>query len=241
MKPLTPLKAGIIAAGFVENVYQLDLNCALADPAPRYPKSRMFAWPISVDRHDDRLTICHAAMACEPFVARVMSTLGVACEIDPHPPGCHGTYHHAVDLANDRHMNDLIASAEYTTGRAIMRGIVINAMSGRLTTDNARVILGKALPDIAAVEPDDRSEHALSARGGILRPAFIDDNSGTSKPGAAGKGRWAVNLHSRRDPVAELWATIHGIEEGYFKRDKRGDYHQMSPTGLARHMGVPVP
>lgn len=240
MTPLTPLKAAIISAGFVSNVFQLELNYAIADPSPRYPRSRMFAWPISVDRHDDRLTICHPAMACEPFVARVMSTLRVACEIEPDPcAGLNTQWHHAVDLANDKHFGDLIATAAYTTDRAIMRGIVINAMGGRLSTANARVIIGKALPDAAAGEPDDRSEHALSMRGEILRPAFIDNGIANGKA-PTGKGRWAVNLHSRRDPLAELWAAVHGIEEGYFNRAKDG-YYYMSPAGLARHMGVIAP
>jgi hypothetical protein len=200
----------------------------------------MFKWPVSVDRHDDRLTICHPLMAMEPFVMRVVSTLRVPLAIEPDPPGClNGMWHHAVDLASDSNYLDLITTRRYTNDRAIMRGIVIGVMAGRLKTINARTILTETLPDILDAEPVDQSRHALSRAGGILHPAFIDTGSANGKA-PANKGKWAANLHSRRDPVAELWAAVHGVEDGWFTRDRLG-YHYMSPTGLARFMGVPVP
>lgn len=233
MKPLTPLKAGIIAAGFVSSPFLLDLNCALEDPSPRYPRSRMFKWPISVDRHDDRLTVCHPVLAFEPFVQRVVATLKTAVEIQQETPGGLNTpWHHCVDIGDDKGYRDLIATAHLVPAAAVLRAVVINTMNKRLTTANARVLLAETLPD--AVEPDDRSAHALSARGGFLLPAFIKNENGK------GKGSWAINLHSRRDRVGEAWAAIHGLEDGWFKHDKSG-YAQMTPEGLARHMGVMTP
>jgi hypothetical protein len=237
---ISPFKQAIVDAGFVANEFQLDLNQCLEDPSPRYPRSRMFKWPVSVDRHDDRLTICHPLIAMEPFVMRVAATLRVPLGIEPDPAGCLCTpWHHAVDLANDKDHADLIATRRYATDRAIMRGIVINAMGGRLTTANARRILAEICPEVLDVEPLDRSAHALSRAGGILHPGFIDSGSANGKAPTE-KGKWAVNLHSRRDPIAELWAAVHGIEDGWFMRDRYG-YQNMSPTGLARYMGVPVP
>lgn len=239
MKPLTPLKAAILAAGFVENEYHLDLNHALQDPAPRYPRSRMFKWPISVDRYEDRLTICHPAIAMEAFPARVMATLRVAFEIEPDPAaGLNTPWHHAVDLATDRDWRDLLATRDYTTTRAIMRGTVIGILHGGLSAANARAILAEIVPD--DVEPDDRSAHALSHWGGFIRPGFIDTGVSNGKA-PTGNGRWSINLHSRRDPIGEAWAAIHGAEDGWFKREKSGGYHWMSVEGMARHMKVMVP
>jgi hypothetical protein len=115
-----------------------------------------------------------------------------------------------------------------------MRGVVIGVMGNRLAPANARAVLDT----LDAPEPDDRSAFNLSHAGGLLHPAFIDDGTGSGKP--TGKGKWAVNLYSRRDPVAEVWAAIHGVEDGWFTREKYG-YHNMSPAGLSRHMGVPIP
>jgi len=230
---MTPLREKIIQAGLVTNEFQLDLNDCLEDPKPRYPRSRMFKWPVHVDGHEDRLTVCHMLMTFEPFVQRIMSLLAAPVEIEPEPAGCHGIYHHAVDLADDAGWRDLIATAHYVTPRVIMRGVVIGVLAGRLATAHARAVLDT----LDASEPDDRSAFNLSHAGGLLHPAFIDDGAGSGK-GNTGKGKWAINLYSRRDPVAEVWAAIHGVEDGWFAREKYG-YHNMSTAGLARHMGVP--
>jgi hypothetical protein len=232
--PPTPLRAAILAAGFIESEYFLDLNAALEDPAPRYPRSRMFRWPVSVGRFEDRLTVCHHLMAFEPFVQRVMATLGVAVEIEPHPPGCHGSYHHGVDLASDAGFLDLIKTAHLVEHPVIMRAIVIGTMGGRLSTANARTIVGEVLD---APEPEDQSAANLTHSSGLFMPAFIDNNAGTSKP-KTGKGRWAVNLVGRRDPAGAMWSAIHGIENGHFQRDKIG-YHHFSDAGIAHFMGMP--
>lgn len=235
--PLSPLKAAIIGAGFAHNEYLLDLNRAFEDPAPRYPRSRMFAWPVSFDPYHERLSVCHMLMTVEPFVQRVMIALpGVPVDIEPNPPGCHGIYQHAGDLAYDAHFRDLLATRAYVTDRAIMRGVTLGVMGARLSTANARIVLD----ELDAHEPDDRSAFALSAAGGILHPGFIDNNAGTNKP-PAGKGKWTVNLWSRRDPVAEVWAAVHGVEDGWFQRDRHCGWIHMSPAGLSRHMGVPLP
>jgi hypothetical protein len=231
---MTPLRQKLIDAGFATNEFLLDLNDCLEDPAPRYPRSRMFRWPVHVDRHEDRLTVCHQLMMFEPFVQRVMVT-GQLVEIEPEPAGCHGIHHHAVDLADDIGWRDLIATAHYVTPPVIMRGVVIGAMAGRLSTVAARAVLDT----LDAPEPDDRSAANLSHGAGLLKPAFIDNGAGSGK-GNAGKGKWAINLHGRRRPVDEVWAAIHGIEDGWFKRDKYG-YFWMSDVGLSRHMGVPLP
>lgn len=232
---MTPLRAKLIEAGFAVNEYQLDINACLEDPAPRYPRSRMFKWPISIDRHEDRLTVCHQLMTFEPFVQRVMITVRQAVEVEPQPAALASIYHHAVDLADDKDFRDLLATAHYVTPRVIMRGVVINVMAGRLSTANARLIVDT----LDAPEPDDRSALNLSHAGGMLHPAFIDNGAGTGK-GDAGAGKWAINLHSRRNFVGETWAAIHGVEDGWFQRDRHG-YAWMSLAGLSRHMGVPMP
>ena len=237
MKPLTPLKAAIIDAGFVHSIYELDLNCALADPSPRYPRSRMFKWPITVDRYEDRLTVCHPVLAFEPFVQRVVSTLKTPCYIEPNPPGCHGSWHHAVDLATDTDFRDLLKTRELVPVPAILRGVVIGVMHGPLGLANARTVLDEIAP---GTEPDDRSVLKLS-HGGLLRPAFIDTGISDGKA-PTGKGRWVINLWSRRDNIGEAWAVIHGAEDGWFAREKKGrGYRVMTPAGMARHMGVPTP
>lgn len=228
---MTPLRAKLIEAGFAVNEYQLDINACLEDPAPRYPRSRMFKWPISIDRHEDRLTVCHQLMTFEPFVQRVMITVRQAVEIEPEPAALAGIYHHGVDLADDIGWRDLLATAHLVTPRVIMRGVVIGVMAGRLSTVNARM----TVDTLDAPEPDDRSAFALSHAGGMLHPAFIDNGKGD-----AGKGKWVINLHSRRDAVGEVWAAIHGVEDGWFQRDRHG-YAWMSLAGLSRHMGIPMP
>lgn len=234
---LSPLKQKIVDAGLVPNEYLLDISAALEDPAPRYPRSRMFRWPISVDRFEDRLTVCSHPMLFEPFVQRVSVMLATPIEIEPEPAGgCQGMSHHGVDLADDTHWRDLLKTRAYVNDRVIMRGVVIGMLHGRLATTNARSVL-EAL-DVA--EPSDRSAHALSAAGGFLRPGFIDANAGTNKP-AAGKGKWTINLWSRRDPVGEVWAAVHGIEDGWFLKERSGSYHYMTAAGMSRHMGVPLP
>lgn len=236
MTPLSPLRAAIISAGLVSNEYFLDLNQAIEDPAPRFPRSRMFKWPISISRHEDRLTICSHLMAFEPFVMRVAALLKTPCDIETDPPGSLNTvWHHAVDLANDDGFRDLIKTVAYTTPRAVMRGVTINVLAARLSTKHARAVLAA----VEVEEPDDRSARALSASARILHPAFIDNSAGTSKP-RAGKGKWAVNLFSRRDPVGEAWAAVHGVEDGWFTKTKHG-YTEMSVAGMSQHMGVLMP
>lgn len=232
---MTPLRAKIIEAGFAINEYLLDLNSCLEDPAPRYPRSRMFKWPVSIGRYDDRLTVCHMLMTFEPFVQRVLVTLGAPVEVEPEPAGCQGIYHHGGDLATDTSFKDLLATAHYVTPRVIMRGVVLGVMGNRLSPANAREIMAT----LDAPETGDRSALNLSHAGGMLHPAFIDD-SATSSKGNVGKGKWAVNLHSRRDQVGETWAAIHGVEDGWFQRDRNG-YYWMTPVGLSRHMGVILP
>lgn len=236
---MTPLRAAIIDAGFAPDKYSLDLNRALEDPSPRYPRSRMFKWPITVEQHTDRLTICHPVLAFEPFVQRVMATLKTPCEIEPEPRGMglNSLYHHAVDLATDRDFHDLLATRDLVPVSAVLRGVVIGVMHGPLSTANARVILDEIAP---GTEPEDRSLHKLS-HGGILRPAFIDTGLSDGKA-VTGKGRWVISLYSRRDGIGEAWAMIHGAEDGWFQREKKGrGYHYMTPAGMARHMGVPLP
>lgn len=236
--PLSPLKAAIIGAGFAHNEYLLDLNRAFEDPAPRYPRSRMFAWPVSFDPYHERLSVCHMLMTVEPFVQRVMIALpGVPVDIEPNPPGCHGAWNHAGDLATDRDFRDLLTTRAYVPESAIMRGIALGVRGCRLSTANAR----EMLDELGAVEPLDRSAFALSMQGGLLRPAFIDDNATKGKP-PAGKGKWAANIWGRRiSPATEAWAVLHGVEDGWFTRDKHCGWIYMSPAGLSRHMGVPLP
>lgn len=211
----------LIAAGFAPNVHLLDI---IEDPAPRVPASRLFRWPINVDLESDRLTMPHALLAFEPFVQRVMITLGLTIEVDPEPrAGLNTGWHHAVDLATDKHADDLLRTRVYASDRQIMRGVTINLMHGRLSTANAR----RVLAETGMPEPDDRSEAALGMAAGILRPAFID-------------GVWRVNLHGRRNPVAEVWAAVHGLEDGWFVHDRARNL-RMTPAGIARHMGVPLP
>lgn len=229
---LSPFKQAIVDAGFADNEFQLTLNYCLQDPAPRYPRSRMFAWPITLDRYEDRLTVCHALMMAEPFVMKVVATLRVPIGIEPDITGLNTPWHHAVDLATDSHFTDLIKTAHYTNPAAIMRAVVIGVMGGRLNTFNARQVIEMTVNEAHDAEPDDRSVSVLVRGGGMLRPAFVKPDNG--------KGRWAVNMYGRRNPVAELWAAIHGIEDGWFERDRQG-YYNMSPAGLARHMGVSAP
>jgi len=228
----TPLAAKIIDAGLVANEYHLDLNRCIEDPAPRYPRSRLFKFPISYDQDEDRLTVTSTFMMMEPFVMDVATRLGEVVAIDPEPRGCHGTYHHAVDLAYDDCFRDLLATRIFTTDRAILRGVTIGAQGARLSTANAREILDT----IGAVETPDRSAFNLSFAGGMLHPSFIDD--GTMNGKKTGKGHYAINLFSRRDPVGEAWAMIHGIEDGWFKKKKPYGYHSMSDAGMRRHIAL---
>lgn len=234
--PPSPLKAAILAAGLAHNEYLLGLSNALEDPAPRYPRSRMFQWPISVDRFEDRLTVCHPVMTFEPFVQRVMATLRHPIEVEPHPAGCHGAYHHGVDLAYDDCFRDLIKTAHLVDDLVIMRAVAIGVMGDRLSTANARELIGAVLD---APEPEDQSATNLTHHSDILSPAFLDSSAGTSKP-KTGKGKWAVNLWGRRNPVAAMWTAIHGVENGHFKRDKTG-YHYFSDAGIAHYMGLTRP
>lgn len=233
MKPLSPLRAAIIGAGFAHNEHLLDLNGCLEDPAPRYPASRMFKWPITVDPYEDRLTVCHLAMATEPFAVHVLATLRHPIEVEPNPRGCQGSWQHGGDLANDKHFRDLLATRDLVDDRVIMRGVTHGVMGNSLSTANARIILAA----IEVEEPADRSASALSSRGGFIRPAFIDDGAVSGK-GKACKGKWAVNLWSNKHPRAEPWAAIHGVEDGWFRKDKYG-YHYMSIAGMVRHTGGP--
>lgn len=233
MSRLTPLRARIIEAGFAHNEYLLELNRCLEDPAPRYPTSRMFKWPVSIDS-EDRLTVCHHLMTFEPFVMRVMMTLGVVCEIEPHPAGCHGIWQHAGDLATDSTFKHLIATAHYVTPSAIARGVTVGVMSRSLSPENARTLIASTLD---APEPSDRSAAALRHTGGVLSPAFIDDGCSSGK--YTGKGKWAVNLWCHKNRYREAWAAVHGVEDGWFQKSKYG-YHHMSISGMIRHMNGPA-
>lgn len=237
-QPLSPLKAAIIGAGFAHNEYLLEVNRAFEDPAPRYPRSRMFQWPVTFNPYEETLSVCHMLMTVEPFVQRVMLALpGVPVEIEPDPPGCHGVWNHAGDLATDRDFLDLLATRVYVPESAVMRGIALGVRGARLSTANARAMLA----ELDKPEPDDRSAFMLSAAGGLVSAGFIDDNAASGKP-PAGKGKWVANMIGRRHaPAAEAWAVVHGVEDRWFKRDKHCGWIYLSPTGLSRHMGVPLP
>lgn len=230
MRPLSPLRAALIANGFAHNEYLLELNMCLHDPASRFPASRMFSSPISLDRYEDRLTVCHPLMLFEPFVMATASLLGVTMEIETEPPGGLNTiYHHCGDLADDKNYQDLIATIAYVTHRALLRGLVLGVKGGRLSTKNARQVAAV----IGVWETEDRSEFNLSAAGKMLSPAFISNEASGAK-GDPKAGKWAINLYSRKDPVGEFWAMVHGVEDGWFKKDKHG-YFWMTDEGLARH------
>lgn len=228
----------LIALGYAPNVHILDLNGTISPPAdmtlswPWNLPSRPLRHPIAVsalpkDGGPRWLALTHPALAAHPLVARIEGELGV--KIRSAPPEGEGhrfdlaPWWHAADLINRKHWRDLLKTREFTSDDRLAQAVGHGLSSkGQLTLKAAREIMGA----IGAPEP--------YVPGGFLA-LFI------SPPALKKRGQtdWP-NAHYGVDAVAKSWATIVGIEQGWFDYS-RGGYLEWTQAGRDRHAAGDAP
>lgn len=203
----------IIAAGLAHNGFLLSLNRAINISAMDLP-SRMMQWPVEfMDRSrrengESALLLRHPDFADFPFVDQIEAAIGVRPSWEPEDEfgrerGSNHRYFHALDLLTDQHWTDLLATVNFTDRNAIVSGLKFHAEYGGLSIANTRSVLA----EIGEHEPADRSAAYLASDRlritNALQGQFprFDHDSGSAQ---------------------SVWATIHGLEDKKFRREKSG-------------------
>ena len=255
LRPVDDLAARLVAAGVVPNEFLLDLNRGLTTPydmaleAPWSLPSRLFRFPIEFmagkHRPDgmSRLLLRHPKLGDHPFVRQVEERMGLSIDWEDEdefgrPFGGLATWWHAVDLVHDKHWRDACCTSHFTTREDLIRavGFAVSRSAGyegaakkrpALALETARYLLGV----LGADEPEDRSHAFLSGKG-LWVGRITEEHPRTGKTTSV---RWPVNIMD--SGPAGTWAHIHGIEDGWFFRDRSG-FLQVSPEGRERREPV---
>ena len=199
-------------------------------PAP----SRLYQFPLefaSRERYgtdQSRLLLNHPDIGRLPFVIAVAEVTGVEPEWDPEDEfgrdrGELPRWWHAVDLMTEKGWCHLMETRHLTGDDEILRAVAFGVELNRISIEIARHVLGEMKSD----EPGDRSEAQLLGKG--IWPSHIVETH--SKTGKKKSERWPINVMARGGDGA--WLVIHGVEDGWFRRDRDG-HLQMSPDGRAR-------
>lgn len=216
-----PLVERLIASGLAHNEYLLGLNDYISTARDDLP-SRLFQFPVEFvdrDRRDDGVSVLllrHPDLAQFPFVDEIEAKTGIRPAWEPldeygRDRGSDWRYFHAVDLLTDKHWRDLIATRNFTDNKAIALGLCFHVSYGGLGVANMRTILA----EVGSEEPGDRSAAYL--------------NSIHVQVEKCQQGKF-VGLQTRDHRA--VWAAIHGLEDGQFKRDRSG-HLRFSPAFLA--------
>lgn len=206
-----PLASRLVESGLVVNEYLLGLNRALSIPCHDLP-SRLFQWPVEFvgrDRREDGVSVIllnHPDLASFPFADEIEGAIGERPHWEPRDEfgrdrGERHRYFHALDLLTDEHWHGLIETINFTDRQGIIYGLRYRMDYGGLSVANARAVLA----EIGSQEPGDRSEAFL--RSEAVRVAHAQQGKFV--------GMWTRDEQS-------VWAAIHGIEGGLFKRDRNG-------------------
>lgn len=218
-----PLVEKLIASGLVHNEYLLNLNASLSVARDDLP-SRLFQFPVEfVARDDDddesesRLLLRHPDLASLPFVDEIEAKTGYRPVWEPldefgRDRGSNWRYFHAVDLLTDEHWRDLIETRNFTDNKAIALALCFHADYGRLSNANMRSVLA----EVGSKEPNDRSTAYL--------------NSTHVRIMNCQQGKF-VGFQTRDHRA--VWAAIHGLEDGLFKRDRSG-HLRFAPAFLSQ-------
>lgn len=202
---------------------------------PSYSPSRKFSFALRYDRQPGggSVYVQDERLLKDPAVMAWADEAGIDVEYRPHPypHNDHGSWHHAVDLATNKHWPKLVESQEFTTKSDIAGAIAFHVSHtnregsnmGELSTDNARKLAaatGLEDPGYAQGIQDLFDHMDLSKK--------PKDHKGKDVPG------YFVNFHiggvgKKTDEVRirQAFAQIHGFENGYLKHDRSGF---MQPT-----------
>jgi len=249
-RPVDGLAERLIGSGIAANAYLLNMNRNLqnfdAVPAP----SRLYQFPLEFvgrdrlpERATSQLLLNHPALATLPFVRRVAAAVGtepVWAEFDEFGrPRALPQWWHAIDLMTEQHWRHLMDTRHLTGEPQICQAVglalefpahyVRGCRSGRIEVVTARAILAQ----IAAEEPSDRSEALLAGEG--ISPAHIVETHHCT--GKLLREHWPIN--ARAEGCAGAWMMVHGIEDGWFGRDRSG-HLQMAQAGRTRRLSSPA-
>ncbi|WP_237481521.1 hypothetical protein [Lichenibacterium dinghuense] len=215
--PQRPLLDRLVDAGLSPNRYLLSTNRCLTAPAehrtgfPWSLPSRLYTFGVRIAGWDDepRLAVGVEALLEHPYVGHLR---GIGFEVDVNEDVGHASYMHAVDLATNRHWEDLLLTRRHATPESIAAGIGYALQYTDLTVWNARTVMR----EMGWPEPEDRSAALL--RGSGLHPAKVPEG-------------YAPN--PRRQDVAGAWMMVHGLEDKWLKRGRHG-HAWVTPEGMAR-------
>ena len=217
---IDPLAERIIKSGLAHNEYLLDLNRSIRAHYGDLP-SRLFSSPIEfVDRRRQKngiskLWLRHpdfAEMAGTDEIEKLTGVRPIWQPLDEFGRDRNiGAFWHAIDLLNDEHFQDMLDTRNFTDKPMVINGLRYHMDYGGLSIANARTVLC----EYACKEPEDGSE------------AFLTSDAVRVTDCQQGKfvGMWTKDEQS-------VWAAIHGLERGHFKRDRSG-HLRFSPTFLA--------
>jgi hypothetical protein len=218
--PPDPVAEKIVGVGYAPNEYILGLNRAINVIYGELP-SRLFQFPVefvSRDRQPDgqsKLWLRHPDFEGLPFLDIIERDVGVRpvwSPVDEYGRDrTEGMFWHAIDLLDDAHFRDMLATRNFTDKRWVINGLRFHLDCGSLSVKNARAVLA----EYGCTEPDDRSEAFLNS------PEVRVCNCQQGKI----VGMWTRDERS-------VWAAIHGLESKRFKRDRAG-YLRFSPGFLA--------
>lgn len=215
-----PLVEKLIETGYASNAYVLDINRSINIECGDLP-SRLFRFPIEfVDRsrQEDgisKLWLQHSDLAGMEFVDRIERDTGcrpVWSPVDEFDrERRQGAFWHAIDLLTDEHFRGMLDTRNFTDWPMVINGLRYRMDYGSLSIANARILLD----EYGSVEPEDRSA------------AFLKSDAVRVTNAQQGKfvGMWTKDEQS-------VWAAIHGLEDGFFKRDRNG-HLRFSPAFLA--------
>lgn len=200
----------LIERGYAPNEYVLNLNRWIDVTFGDLP-SRLFKHPIEYvgsDRQKDgrgRLWLRHPDFADTPFIDEIERAVGVRpywTPVDEFGRDRNiGRFWHAIDLLVDEQFRAMLDTRNFTDKQSVINGLRYHMDYGGLSIANARTVLA----EYDCVEPDDRSE------------AFLRSDAVKVTNAQQGKfvGMWTKDEQS-------VWAAIHGLEHGFFKRDRTG-------------------
>jgi hypothetical protein len=204
------LVEALVDKGYAPNHFLLGLGCSISEVSSDLP-SRLFGFPIEFverDRHtggESKLWLRHPDLTAMLDLDAIESDLGVRPVWQPFDQFGRerniGMFWHAIDLLTDEHFRGMLDTRNFTDKPSVINGLRFHMEYGGLSTVNARIVLA----EYDCPEPDERSA------------AFLRSDAVRIANAQQGKfvGLWSKDEQS-------VWAAIHGIEDGYFKRDRSG-------------------
>lgn len=208
--PADPLAEALISKGYAPNHYLLRLNRSIEATYGDLP-SRLFQNPIEFvgrDRQNDgksKLWLRHPDFEGLPILDQIERETGARPYWSPVDefgrPRTIGMLWHAIDLLTDEHFEGMLATRNFTDKSSVVNGLRYHMEFGGLSVANARTVLA----EYGCAEPDDRSAGFL--------------HSDAVKVANCQSGKFVAMWTKDEQSV---WAAIHGLEDGLFKRDRNG-------------------